>query len=400
MPSAPLVGADALERADAVVQRVRQDVHLRLREGDEVSVEPDLVDGLQLRAATGHTNSVSTPGALASAALRSGRDVVARLLRLGNRRRARRVVDARRARAVAPLHASASAPRPAARGATSSSARRGAVHLVTAVVPRRLELRGLALDARPRARATRPAARAASWRRASTRLDVDVAGHAVALRDAHLGQLDVGLGRGQVGLGLVDLGLAQLDEPIGVVELGARRDQPEPRRVLDARRVAQRAIVTRLRVEVDAAARRLEPRLGRVELASRRCVRNCFASSRATLAPRGSTAATSIDRCAVTICSRSATGSRARSLSETPLVAHPPSRSALPPVTAVARSLLASQVTSLGVLQRRSAGSVSAHRVHGFARCARDSRRAGARRRRRRGSRAGAPACRARRRDR
>ena len=68
----PLVGADALERADAVVQRVRQDVHLRLREGNEGSVEPDLVDRLELAATCGHIHCVAQTRSRDSESFRVG----------------------------------------------------------------------------------------------------------------------------------------------------------------------------------------------------------------------------------------------------------------------------------------------------------------------------------------
>ena len=45
-----LVAADALEDAEAVVQRVRQDVDLGLVPGDELAVHPDLLDLVDHRA--------------------------------------------------------------------------------------------------------------------------------------------------------------------------------------------------------------------------------------------------------------------------------------------------------------------------------------------------------------
>ena len=49
-----LVAADALEDAETVVQRVREDVDARVLEGHELSIDPDLVDGIELRRAGSH----------------------------------------------------------------------------------------------------------------------------------------------------------------------------------------------------------------------------------------------------------------------------------------------------------------------------------------------------------
>ena len=42
-PVALLVAADALEHPEAVVQRVREDVHLRLVPGHQLAVQPDAI---------------------------------------------------------------------------------------------------------------------------------------------------------------------------------------------------------------------------------------------------------------------------------------------------------------------------------------------------------------------